>query len=169
MNFEFKTSLGPLRLELYPDKAPKTVENFAKYVEAGFYNGTVFHRVIKGFMVQGGGFTPGLKEKTTNPTIANEANNGLKNVYGSIAMARTNNPHSASSQFFINIKDNAFLDFKRESPQDWGYCVFGQMIVGKEVLDAMAGVKTGSQGGHDDVPVEDLIIEHIIKLAATTP
>ena len=165
MKFEFKTSLGMLTLELYPDKAPKTVENFAKYVEAGFYNGTVFHRVIKDFMVQGGGFTPGLKEKTTNPSIANEANNGLKNVYGSVAMARTNNPHSASSQFFINVKDNAFLDFKSESPQGWGYCVFGQMIAGKEVLDAMARVKTGSQGGHDDVPVEDLVIEHIIMLA----
>lgn len=161
MQFEMKTSKGTMTLELYPDKAPKTVENFAKYVEAGFYDGTIFHRVISGFMIQGGGFEPGMQQKSTNPPVPNEANNGLKNQFGTLAMARTNDPHSATAQFFINVKDNGFLDFTAESANGWGYCVFGKVVEGDDVLNAIAGVATGVQGHHADVPNEDVVIESV--------
>jgi peptidyl-prolyl cis-trans isomerase B (cyclophilin B) len=134
------------------------VANFLSYVEKGHYNGTVFHRVIKGFMVQGGGFEPGMKQKPTDESIKNEANNGLKNDHYTLAMARTSAPHSASAQFFINTTNNDFLNFKSESPSGWGYAVFGKVIGGKEVVDAIEGVKTGNKGGHGDVPLDDVVI-----------
>ena len=154
-----ETNAGTMRLELDDDKAPQTVANFLDYVEKGHYDGTVFHRVIKGFMVQGGGFEPGMKQKATGATVRNEANNGLKNKRYSLAMARTNDPHSASAQFFINVADNGFLDHTAETSQGWGYAVFGKVVEGTEVVDAMEKVKTGNKGGHADVPVEDLRIE----------
>ncbi len=169
MQFELTTNHGKMLLELYPDKAPKTVENFAAYASAGHFDGTLFHRVIKGFMVQGGGFEPGMKQKPTNAPIANEANNGLKNEYATIAMARTSDPHSATSQFFINVKNNDFLDFTSESPSGWGYCVFGKVIEGTDVLDNIAAVKTTSRAGHQDVPEEDVIIESIKLRTETDP
>lgn len=153
----FETTQGPIKIKLDSDKAPKTVENFLKYVDEGFYKGTVFHRVIKGFMIQGGGFTPDMNQKSTHPPIKNEANNGLKNKRGTLAMARTSDPNSASSQFFINHADNAFLDFKAESLQGWGYAVFGEVIEGMDVVDKIAALKTGNKKGHDDVP--DVTIE----------
>ncbi|MDH4060801.1 MAG: peptidylprolyl isomerase, partial [Aquincola sp.] len=131
----------------------------------GHYDDTVFHRVIKGFMIQGGGFAPGMKQKGTDGPIANEANNGLKNAKYTVAMARTGAPHSATAQFFINTKDNGFLDFKSESPQGWGYCVFGKVVSGTEVVDAIEGVRTGSRGMHDDVPVDDVVIKSITLMA----
>lgn len=155
---ELQTTAGTIRLELDEAKAPITVANFLNYVNAGHYNGTVFHRVIKGFMVQGGGFEPGLKQKPTQGEIQNEANNGLKNDKYTIAMARTSAPHSASAQFFINGTDNDFLNFKSESPQGWGYAVFGKVVAGTEVVDAIEKVKTGRNGFHDDVPLEDVVI-----------
>jgi len=155
---ELQTNHGTIRVELDDAKAPKTVANFLAYVENGHYNGTVFHRVIKGFMVQGGGFEPGMKQKPTVEPIQNEANNGLKNDHYTLAMARTSAPHSASAQFFINTTDNDFLNFKSESPNGWGYAVFGKVIAGKEVVDAIEGVKTGNKGGHGDVPLEDVVI-----------
>lgn len=158
---EMRTSMGTMRIELYPDKAPKTVENFLKYTRDGFYDRTVFHRVIAGFMIQGGGFTPDMTEKDTRPPIENEASNGLKNVRGSVAMARTNDPHSASSQFFINTVDNPFLDFQSETIQGWGYAVFGQVVDGLETLDAIKKVATASRGGHDDVPTSPVVIESV--------
>ncbi len=161
MQFELKTSMGPMIIELDPDKAPKTVENFCKYVDASFFNGTVFHRIIPDFMIQGGGFEPGLKQKQSHPPVPNEANNGLKNEYGTLAMARTGDPHSASSQFFINVKDNQFLDFKGEDTQGWGYCVFGKVVKGDDVLSAISKVQTCCTGGYTDVPVDDVIIEYI--------
>ncbi len=161
MQFELNTNQGRMLLELYPDKAPKTVENFAAYAASGHFDGTLFHRVIKGFMIQGGGFEPGMKQKPTGDPIANEANNGLKNEYGTIAMARTSDPHSATSQFFINVKNNDFLDFTAESASGWGYCVFGKVIEGTDVLDAIASVKTTSRAGHQDVPEQDVIIESV--------
>ena len=156
---EIRTSLGSMRIELYPDKAPKTVENFLQYARDGFYDGTVFHRVIEGFMIQGGGFTPDMTEKETRAPIENEASNDLENVRGSIAMARTNDPHSASSQFFINTVDNHMLDFQSETIQGYGYAVFGQVVEGFETLDAIKKVSTGSRGGHDDVPMSPVVIE----------
>ena len=150
-----------MKIELYPDKAPKTVENFLQYAREGFYDGTVFHRVIEGFMIQGGGFTPDMTEKETRAPIQNEAANGLKNVRGSIAMARTGDPHSASSQFFINTVDNPFLDFTGETVQGYGYAVFGQVVEGLETLDAIRKVATGSQGGYDDVPSSPVVIESV--------
>jgi peptidyl-prolyl cis-trans isomerase B (cyclophilin B) len=155
---ELQTTAGVIRLELDDEKAPVTVENFLSYVRSGHYNGTVFHRVIKGFMVQGGGFEPGLKQKPTKDTIQNEANNGLKNNHYTVAMARTSAPHSASAQFFINTTDNDFLNFKSESGSGWGYAVFGKVVAGTEIVDQIEKVKTGRSGGHDDVPVEDVVI-----------
>jgi peptidyl-prolyl cis-trans isomerase B (cyclophilin B) len=158
----FKTTLGDIKIELNFDKAPNTAKNFQQYVEEGHYNGTIFHRVIKGFMAQGGGFAPGLDEKQTRESIENEANNGLGNKRGTLAMARTQEPHSASAQFFINLSDNDFLDFKNESVQGWGYCVFGEVVEGMDVVDKMALVDTGNMFGHGDVPKDDILIESAI-------
>ncbi|HMC17078.1 MAG TPA: peptidylprolyl isomerase [Albitalea sp.] len=156
------TSAGDIVIELDAAKAPKTVENFVQYVKSGQFNGTVFHRVIPNFMIQGGGFEAGMKQKPTDAPLRNEANNGLKNEHYTLAMARTSDPHSASSQFFINTKDNDFLNFKSESASGWGYAVFGKVIEGKDVVDAIEGVKTGRKGFHDDVPLEDVVIERAV-------
>ena len=156
---EMKTSQGLVVIELYADKAPKTVENFLQYVKDGFYNGTIFHRVIDGFMIQGGGFEPGMQQKPTSVPIQNEATNGLKNDRYTIAMARTGDPHSATAQFFINVKENAFLNHTAPSGQGWGYCVFGKVVEGMDVVDKIKGVKTGSKGFHQDVPAEDVVIQ----------
>lgn len=153
-----ETNHGTIVLELDDEKAPNTVRNFVEYVEAGHYDGTVFHRVIPNFMIQGGGFEPGLKQKPTNQPIQNEANNGLKNAKYTVAMARTNDPHSATAQFFINVSDNDFLNHSAPSPQGWGYAVFGKVVEGQNVVDAIAGVQTGSAGMHQDVPREDVVI-----------
>lgn len=153
------TNHGVIGIELNAEKAPKTVANFLAYVEAGHYNNTVFHRVIKNFMIQGGGMEPGMKQKPCNAPVENEAGNGLKNTRGTVAMARTNDPHSATAQFFINTVDNDFLDFKAPSGQGWGYCVFGEVVEGLDVVDKIRAVKTGNKGGHQDVPAEDVIIE----------
>lgn len=155
------TNFGEITLELDAEKAPITVANFLQYVESGFFNNTIFHRVIDGFMIQGGGFKPGMSQKPTKENIKNEADNGLKNEKYSIAMARTSAPHSASSQFFINIADNDFLNFSSPTAQGWGYCVFGKVSAGTEVIDKIRQVKTGSKSGHQDVPVEDVIIERV--------
>ncbi|GAO36197.1 cyclophilin [Sulfuricella sp. T08] len=155
------TNFGDITIDLDAEKAPKTVENFLKYVEKGFYDGTIFHRVIDGFMVQGGGFMSGLIQKETMAEIENEAGNGLKNETYTIAMARTPNPHSASSQFFINTANNSFLNYTASTPQGFGYCVFGKVIDGKEIVDRIGKVKTGSQAGYQDVPLEDVVIESI--------
>ncbi len=157
-NVELQTSHGNIQIELDEEKAPATVRNFLSYVEKGHYDGTVFHRVIKGFMIQGGGFEPGMKQKPTVEPIQNEANNGLKNNHYTLAMARTSAPHSASAQFFINTTNNDFLNFKSESPSGWGYAVFGKVTAGTEVVDAIESVKTGNQGGHGDVPLDDVVI-----------
>ena len=161
---ELQTTPGTLRLELDDAKAPITVANFLEYVKAGHYDGTIFHRVIKGFMVQGGGFEPGMKQKPTKGEIQNEANNGLKNDKYTIAMARTSAPHSATAQFFINGTDNDFLNFKSESAQGWGYAVFGKVVAGSEVVDAIEKVKTGRKGFHDDVPLEDVVITKAVEV-----
>jgi len=153
------TNFGMISIELDEERAPETTKNFLSYVRDGFYTNTVFHRVIDGFMIQGGGFEPGMKQKATGNSIKNEATNGLKNARYSIAMARTSDPHSASSQFFINVGDNGFLDHTSPSPQGWGYCVFGKVVSGQDVVDRIKGVKTGKRGFHDDVPVEDVVIE----------
>lgn len=153
------TNFGEITLELDTGKAPVTVANFLAYVDSGFYNNTVFHRVIDGFMIQGGGFTPGMQQKTTQAPIRNEADNGLANAAYTIAMARTPDPHSASSQFFINVADNDFLNYRAPNAQGWGYCVFGKVTAGTDVVDAIKKVRTGSQAGHQDVPLEDVIIE----------
>ncbi len=155
---EMVTTAGTLTIELDDVKAPISTANFLAYVNAGHYNGTVFHRVIKGFMVQGGGFEVGMKQKPTNAPIQNEANNGLKNKRYTLAMARTSDPHSASAQFFINGTDNDFLDFRAENAQGWGYAVFGKVVAGTEVVDAIEKVRTGRKGFHDDVPLEDVVI-----------
>lgn len=154
-----QTNKGNITLELDAEKAPKTVENFLNYVNSGFYNGTVFHRVIPGFMVQGGGFEAGMKQKKTEAPIENEANNGLTNDNYTVAMARTNDPHSATAQFFINVSNNDFLNHTNPTPNGWGYAVFGKVIDGADVVDAIKGVKTGNKGPHGDVPTEDIIIE----------
>ena len=153
------TNHGVIALELNAEKAPKTVANFLAYVEAGHYDNTVFHRVIKNFMIQGGGFEPNMNQKPCQAPVENEAANGLKNKRGTIAMARTNDPHSATAQFFINTVDNDFLDYKSSSGQGWGYCVFGEVVEGLDVVDKIRAVKTGNKGFHQDVPVEDVIIE----------
>ena len=162
---ELSTSAGVIRIELDDVKAPKTVANFLAYVNKGHYDGTVFHRVIKSFMIQGGGMTPDMNQKPTDATIQNEANNGLKNDKYTVAMARTNAPHSASSQFFINTKDNDFLNFTGETPSGWGYAVFGKVVAGIEVIDAIEKVRTGRKGFHDDVPVEAVTIEKAQEIA----
>ena len=155
---DLQTNKGTIRIELDDVKAPLSSRNFLGYVDAGHYNGTVFHRVIPGFMIQGGGFEPGMKQKPTQASITNEANNGLKNDHYTLAMARTSAPHSATAQFFINTTDNGFLNFKSESPQGWGYAVFGKVVSGQDVVDAIEKVPTGSRGGHGDVPTEDVVI-----------
>jgi peptidyl-prolyl cis-trans isomerase A (cyclophilin A) len=154
---ELKTNQGTIVLELDAEKAPKTVENFIQYVKDGFYNGTVFHRVIDNFMIQGGGFTPDMKQKDTRAPIQNEAKNGLKNVAGSIAMARTNDPHSASAQFFINLKDNGFLDYPGRD--GWGYAVFGKVVKGHDVVQKIGKVATGNAGLHQNVPTTPIVVE----------
>ncbi|MEJ8809957.1 peptidylprolyl isomerase [Variovorax ureilyticus] len=156
---------GVITLELDQDKAPKTVENFLNYVKNGHYDNTVFHRVIPGFMVQGGGFEPGMSQKPTGAEIQNEANNGLKNDTYTVAMARTSAPHSATAQFFINVADNGFLNHTAPSAQGWGYAVFGKVVDGKEVVDKIKAVKTGRKGFHDDVPLEDVVIEKAVVKA----
>ncbi len=153
------TNHGAIKLELEDAKAPKTVENFVRYARDGHYNNTVFHRVIAGFMVQGGGFEPGMKQKPTRAQIDNEATNGLKNDEYTVAMARTGDPHSATAQFFINVKNNDFLNFTSPNGNGWGYCVFGRVIDGKDVVDKIKGVKTGTKGPFQDVPTEDVVIE----------
>jgi len=156
------TNFGDIKLELNEEKAPKTVANFIKYAESGHYENTIFHRVIDGFMVQGGGFAPGMEEKETSKPVKNEANNGLSNKKYSVAMARTMEPHSASAQFFININDNTFLDFKSETADGWGYCVFAEVVDGFEVVDKIKDVATGNFGFvHQDVPLEDVVITNV--------
>ncbi|OKY25371.1 MULTISPECIES: peptidylprolyl isomerase [Thalassotalea] len=158
----FQTSLGDIKIELNFDKAPVTAKNFEQYAKDGFYNGTIFHRVIKGFMAQGGGFASGMEEKESGESIENEANNGLSNTRGTLAMARTQDPHSASAQFFINLTDNDFLNFKNETVQGWGYCVFGEVVEGMDIVDKMTLVETGRFGFHDDVPKDEIIINDTI-------
>lgn len=157
----FDTSHGNIVIELDAEKAPVTVENFLGYVNDGFFDGTIFHRVIPGFMIQGGGFLPDMIQKQTKEPVKNEADNGLSNERGTIAMARTNDPHSATAQFFINHKDNAFLDHTAPTAQGWGYCVFGKVTEGMETVDSIAAVSTGNNQGHADVPVEDVVINSV--------
>ncbi|KPJ92708.1 MAG: peptidylprolyl isomerase [Gammaproteobacteria bacterium SG8_11] len=156
-----QTSMGTIDIELDHDKAPVTAENFEQYVKEGFYEGTLFHRVIDNFMIQGGGLTPDMSTKPTRAPIKNEADNGLKNVIGSIAMARTSDPHSATAQFFINVKDNDFLDFRSPDINGWGYCVFGKVVNGMDVVNKIKGQPTTSKKGHQDVPADDIIIEKV--------
>ncbi|MFV9996451.1 MAG: peptidylprolyl isomerase B [Arsenophonus endosymbiont of Dermacentor nuttalli] len=156
----FHTNLGDIVIKTFDEKSPITVKNFLNYCRDGFYDNTIFHRVINGFMIQGGGFEPGMQQKTTKEPIKNEANNGLKNNRGTLAMARTNDPHSATTQFFINVVDNDFLNFHSEQQNGWGYCVFGE-VVEMDVVDKIKGVKTGRSGLHQDVPVEDVIIKSV--------
>jgi len=163
-NVRMTTSLGVIDIELDAKLAPATVANFLGYVDSGFYNGTIFHRAIPGFMIQGGGFTPGMKEKPTGAKIKNEADNGLKNLAGTIAMARTSDPHSASAQFFINSVDNAFLDYRDKSMQGWGYSVFGKVTQGMDVVKKIEAVPTSNAGMHQNVPVKDVIILKIERI-----
>lgn len=156
---KLKTNYGDITIELDAEKAPATVANFLQYVEDGFYNNTIFHRVINKFMVQGGGFEPGMKQKPTKDPVKNEADNGLKNEKYTLAMARTNDPHSATAQFFINVENNEFLNHKSPTPAGWGYCVFGKVVEGTEVVDKIKAVATGRSGFHQDVPVEDVVIQ----------
>lgn len=158
----FKTNHGEIKIELDHDKTPITAKNFETYVKDGFYNGTIFHRVIDGFMIQGGGFEPGMQQKSTQSPIENEADKGGENKRGTLAMARTMDPHSASAQFFINVKDNDFLNFKSKDVHGWGYCVFGRVVEGMDVVDKIKGVETTRRMGHDDVPADDVIIESAI-------
>jgi peptidyl-prolyl cis-trans isomerase B (cyclophilin B) len=153
------TSLGTITLELFPEQAPESAKNFLAYVDAGHYDNTVFHRVIDGFMIQGGGFEPGMKQKPTREPIQNEANNGLKNDLGTVAMARTSAPHSATAQFFINVADNDFLNFRSADGNGWGYCVFARVAEGMDVVDKIRKVATGNRGFHQDVPRDDVVIE----------
>jgi len=155
---------GVITLELDAEKAPKSVDNFIKYVEHGHYDNTIFHRVIPGFMIQGGGMEPGMKQRKTAKSVDNEANNGLKNENYTVAMARTSQPHSATAQFFINVADNGFLNHKDESPQGWGYAVFGKVVGGIDVVDKIKDVDTGRRGMHDDVPVDDVLITKAVIL-----
>jgi len=159
-----KTNYGDIKLKLDYEKAPVTAKNFEQYVKDGFYNGVIFHRVINNFMIQGGGFEPGMVQKETRDPIDNEANNGLSNKTGTIAMARTMDPHSASAQFFINVKDNTFLDHTAETMEGWGYAVFGEVVEGMDVVNKIKDVKTTMRAGHQDVPVEDVIIEEALVL-----
>lgn len=160
----FTTNKGVFDVELNEAAAPKTCENFLQYVRSGFYNGTIFHRVIKGFMIQGGGFEPGLKQKTARDPIKNEAANGLKNDKYTIAMARTNDPHSATCQFFINVVDNSFLNHTAPTPSGWGYAVFGKVVSGFDVIHAIEGVKTATRSWYCDVPVDDVVIEKVEEI-----
>jgi peptidyl-prolyl cis-trans isomerase B (cyclophilin B) len=153
------TNHGNIKIELDDAKAPNTAANFVQYAKEGHFDNTIFHRVIDGFMIQGGGFEPGMKQKKTRAPIDNEASNGLKNEQYTVAMARTGDPHSASAQFFINLKDNDFLNFKSPNGNGWGYCVFGKVVEGTDVVEKIKGVKTGNKGGHADVPVEDVVIQ----------
>lgn len=153
------TSAGVIKLKLFADKAPKTVENFKAYVADGHYDGTIFHRVINGFMIQGGGFTVDMEQKSTKDPIENEADNGVANKTGTIAMARTMDPHSATCQFFINVANNDFLDFRAKNPNGWGYCVFGEVVEGMDIVNKIKTVATGRKHGHSDVPVEPIVIE----------
>lgn len=157
----FKTSLGSFDIELFSDKSPTTVQNFKNYIQEGFLNGTIFHRVIPGFMIQGGGMMQGLKEKTTKAPIKNEADNGVANSRGTIAMARTSDPHSATCQFFINVVDNKALNHRSKDQNGWGYCAFGTVISGMDVVDAIAAVETGNKGMHQNVPISDVLIESV--------
>ncbi|MEY3252480.1 MAG: hypothetical protein RL227_1453 [Pseudomonadota bacterium] len=161
---QMDTSAGTLRIELDDVAAPLSTANFLAYVQAGHYDGTVFHRVIKGFMLQGGGFEPGMKQKSTLAPVRNEASNGLKNKHYTLAMARTSDPHSATAQFFINTTDNGFLDFKSESAQGWGYAVFGKVVAGMDVVDTIEKARTGRKGFHDDVPVDDVLITRVVEI-----
>ena len=161
MNIRMQTNYGAIILQLFPERAPKTVANFLTYVREGFYDNTLLHRVIDDFMIQGGGFTPGMTQKQTHQPIENEAKNGLRNERGSIAMARTTQPHSASSQFFINVVDNDFLNHTAETPPGWGYCVFGKVSDGMTVIDRIKGVPTGTRAGHKNVPLTDVLIENM--------
>jgi peptidyl-prolyl cis-trans isomerase B (cyclophilin B) len=161
---KISTTFGEMTLELDADKAPKTVANFLEYVREGFYDGTIFHRVINNFMVQGGGFDTNMQQKATKAPIENEADNGLKNEFGTIAMARTMDPHSATAQFFINVSNNEFLNHSGKNMQGWGYAVFGKVVEGAEVLEKIKAVATTSKNGHQDVPVDEVIIESIVEL-----
>ena len=164
MKEEITTSLGSIIVQLNQDKAPKTVKNFLTYVESGFYNETIFHRVIEGFMIQGGGMNKDMKTKPTHPSIENEASNGLSNLFGTIAMARTSDPHSATAQFFINTEDNRGLDFQSETEEGWGYCVFGEVIEGIEVVNTIEEQTTTTRNGHQDVTEENIYIKKITSL-----
>ncbi|WP_178861623.1 peptidylprolyl isomerase [Thiomicrorhabdus cannonii] len=159
-----ETNYGTILIELYPEKAPKTVENFLAYVHEGFYDGTIFHRVIADFMVQGGGFTPDMGKKITRAPIQNEADNGLRNQIGTVAMARTNDPHSATAQFFINVAQNSFLDFREKTPRAYGYAVFGKVIQGMKTVNQIRNVRTGFKNGYGDVPLEPVIIEKVRQI-----
>ena len=159
MKVRLQTTHGEILVETDEEKAPETSANFVSYVQDGFYNDTIFHRIIDGFMIQGGGFGPGMSKKSTKPAIKNEADNGLSNITGTLAMARTPDPHSASSQFFINVNDNLFLDFKAQTQEGWGYCVFGKVVEGMDVVNKIKAVATTQHGGHHDVPVEDVVIQ----------
>ena len=159
MNVLLSTNLGDITLKLDTENAPKTSQNFAEYVKAGFYDGLIFHRVINGFMVQGGGFEPGMVQRPTRAPIDNEANNGLKNTVGTVAMARTMDPHSATAQFFINVADNSFLDFKSETTDGWGYCVFAEVTDGMDIVNRIKALPTTFKAGHQDVPTEDVVIQ----------
>jgi cyclophilin family peptidyl-prolyl cis-trans isomerase len=165
---ELKTTMGTIVFELYPENAPKTVENFLQYVKDGFYDGTIFHRVIPGFMVQGGGFTPNMQQKTTRPNIRNEAGNGLRNAVGTVAMARTADPHSASAQFFINVAENDFLDFKSPDEKGYGYTVFARVTTGMDTVDKIVKVPTATVGPHQNVPRQPVVIERA-RLLPDTP
>lgn len=162
---KLQTNMGDITLSLNAEKAPQTCANFLEYVNNGFYDNTIFHRIIDGFMIQGGGFTANMQQKPTLKTIQNEADNGLTNKRGTIAMARTNDPHSATAQFFINIADNAFLNHRAKTPDAWGYCVFGEVVEGLDVLDKIKAVKTGHRSGHQDVPVTDVVLEKVSVVA----
>lgn len=155
------TNFGDITIKMFEQEAPNTVKNFLEYANAGFYNGTIFHRVIDGFMVQGGGFVSGMEQKDVNDPIQNEANNGLSNKVGTLAMARTPDPHSATAQFFINVNNNDFLNHSSETSQGWGYCVFAEVVEGMDIVEKIKGVATGSNGFHQDVPLEDVIIESV--------
>ncbi len=161
-----KTSMGDIEVELFNDKAPATVKNFLSYADKGFYNGTIFHRVIKDFMIQGGGFDEKFNQKDTDKPIQNEADNKVSNAKGTLAMARTGDPHSATAQFFINTKDNDFLNHTAKNAQGWGYCVFGKVIKGMDVVEKIQNVKTGSRYPHQDVPVKNVVIKEIVRCAA---
>jgi len=158
----FQTNFGDIVIKTFDEQAPETVKNFLSYCRDGFYDNTIFHRVINGFMIQGGGFEPGMQQKNTKAEIRNEANNGLKNTRGTLAMARTSAPHSATAQFFINVADNDFLNFRDESVQGWGYCVFAEVVEGMDVVEKIKAVATGRSGMHQDVPKEDVVIQKAI-------